>query len=185
MQKVLKGLKMHRVHGALSKVTETRKKCMPFEGTFDFWVLLGITLMNLTAVGIGIYRLGFEDDDVGRLGRKRQALFSVKGCQSQNVQLIALVFAFIEATPGLLFIMCAPPLPLYPSFHCSHLYISTAPVAEPVHRCCCQIERVYVSLAHRDGACVQVHVCGGKGSVGDEDLGASPHRNCLYPVHSH
>ena len=97
MQKVLKGLKMHRIHGALSKVTETRKKCMPFEGTLDFWVLLGITLMNLIAVGVGFYKI-----------QDKQQLLSLRGCQSQNVQLIALVFAFIEATPGLLFIMCAP-----------------------------------------------------------------------------
>jgi hypothetical protein len=97
VQKVLKGLKLHRIHDSLSKVTETRKKCMPFEGTFDFWVLSGITIMNLIAVGIGFYKL-----------EGKKALLTVKGCQAQNVQLIALVFAFIEATPGLLFLMCAP-----------------------------------------------------------------------------
>ena len=96
MQKVLKGLKMHRLHGAMSKVTEARKKCMPFEGTLDFWVLLGITIMNLVAVGIGFYKI-----------QDKEQLLTLRGCQSQNVQLIALVFAFIEATPGLLFIMSA------------------------------------------------------------------------------
>jgi hypothetical protein len=60
-------------------------------------VLLGITGMNLAAVVIGFNKL---DGD-------KKALWTLKGCQSQNVQLIALVFAFIEATPGLLFIMCA------------------------------------------------------------------------------
>ena len=45
------------MHGYLSKVTETRKKCMPWEGTFDFWVLLLITAMNLFAVVFGIVRL--------------------------------------------------------------------------------------------------------------------------------
>lgn len=94
MQKVLKGLKMHRLQDSLSKITEKRKTCMPFEGTFDFWVLLGITLMNLAAVGIGFYRIN-----------NKEALFTLKGCQAQNVQLIALVFAFIEATPGLLFLV--------------------------------------------------------------------------------
>lgn len=73
---------------------------MPWEGTFDFWVLLGITLMNLLAVGIGLSRL------IEKEGSLNTPVFTtVNGCQSQNVQLIALVFAFIEATPGLLFIM--------------------------------------------------------------------------------
>ena len=40
------------------------------------------------------------------LVQDKGAVFSFAGCQSQNIQMIALVFAFIEATPGLLFIMC-------------------------------------------------------------------------------
>jgi hypothetical protein len=95
MQKLLKTVKLHRIHDAISKITEKRKACMPFEGTFDFWVLLGITGMNLAAVGYGVYKLD-----------GKEALLTVKGCLAQNVQLIALVFAFIEATPGLLFLMC-------------------------------------------------------------------------------
>lgn len=79
-------------------MTELRKKCLPWDGTLDFWVLASITIVNLAAVAIGITRL-----------QDRDAIFSFRGCDSQNIQMIALVFAFIEATPGLLFIMCAPP----------------------------------------------------------------------------
>ena len=106
VQKILKRLKMFRVHDSLSAVTNKRKACMPWEGTFDFWILLAITLMNLAAVGIGLHKLSVGTDVEGRPWD--QPVFStLTGCQSQNVQLIALVFAFIEATPGLLFIMCA------------------------------------------------------------------------------
>jgi hypothetical protein len=96
LQAILKKMKLYLIHDSLSKVTNLRKKCMPWEGTFDFWILLGITALNLIAVYLGITKL--EDKD---------AIFSFKGCQSQNIQMIALVFAFIEATPGLLFIMYA------------------------------------------------------------------------------
>ena len=98
---------MHRAHDYLSKVTDQRKKCMPWEGTLDFWILLGITLMNLAAVGIGFYKLSVGTDVEGRPW-EQPVFTTLTGCQSQNVQLIALVFAFIEATPGLLFIMYAP-----------------------------------------------------------------------------
>ena len=97
MQGWLKPLQLYRIHDGLSKITELRKKCMPWDGTFDFWVLLAITVMNLLAVGIGFVRLN-----------DRNAVFSFEGCESQNIQMIALVFAFIEATPGLLFLMCVP-----------------------------------------------------------------------------
>lgn len=100
MQRILKKMRLYRIHDSLSNVTNKRKACMPWEGTFDFWVLLGITLMNLLAVGIGLSRL------IEKEGSLNTPVFTtVNGCQSQNVQLIALVFAFIEATPGLLFIM--------------------------------------------------------------------------------
>ena len=96
VQKVLQKARLFRVHDAGSKVTELRKKCLPFEGTLDFWVLLFITAINLVAVVVGVFSL----EDKG-------AIFTFGGCNSQNIQMIALVFAFIEATPGLLFIMCA------------------------------------------------------------------------------
>jgi hypothetical protein len=96
VQWVLKTLKLYKIHDALSKVTEKRKACMPWEGTLDFWVLLAITVTNLTAVFFGATKLQNKD-----------AIFTLKGCESQNIQMIALVFAFIEATPGLLFMTCA------------------------------------------------------------------------------
>lgn len=82
---------LHRVHDKLSDITEKRGKCMPFEGTLDFWVLLLITLMNLFTVCYGLNHLEGK-------------FFSLRGTERDNVQLIALVFAFVEATPGLLFI---------------------------------------------------------------------------------
>lgn len=97
MQRVLKGLRLYKIHDAVSKVTELRKKVMPWEGTFDFWVLLAITLVNLFAVAVGFIRLG-----------NKSAIITVRGCENENVQLIALVFGFVEAVPGLLFLMCAP-----------------------------------------------------------------------------
>lgn len=101
MQGFLKKLKLYRIHDSLSKITDQRKKCMPWEGTLDFWVLLLITAMNLFSVVYGLFKL-----------ENRSAILTFKGCETDNVQLIALVFAFIEATPGLLFIMCAPPVRL-------------------------------------------------------------------------
>jgi hypothetical protein len=61
-------------------------------------VLLTITAMNVFAVAFGIHKL-----------KDQGAIWTFAGCQDQNIQMIALVFAFIEATPGLLFIMCARP----------------------------------------------------------------------------
>ena len=66
VQKILKRLKMFRVHDSLSAVTNKRKACMPWEGTFDFWILLAITLMNLAAVGIGLHKLSVGTDVEGR-----------------------------------------------------------------------------------------------------------------------
>ena len=57
LQGWLKKLRLHRIHDGLSKVTEKRKACMPWDGTFDFWVLLSVTAMNLFAVVFGIFRL--------------------------------------------------------------------------------------------------------------------------------
>ena len=37
------GFQLHHVHDALSKVTELRKHYMPFDGTLDFWVIMGVT----------------------------------------------------------------------------------------------------------------------------------------------
>ena len=57
LQGWLKKLKLFRIHDSLSKVTNLRQKCMPWDGTLDFWVLLTITAMNLFAVGYGALQL--------------------------------------------------------------------------------------------------------------------------------
>jgi hypothetical protein len=100
VQWLLRKLQLWRVHDGLSHVTNLRKYCLPWEGTFDFWVLAGITGMNILSVYVGVSKL-----------RNKDAIFSLKGCENENIQMIALVFAFIEATPGLLFIMCASTCP--------------------------------------------------------------------------
>jgi hypothetical protein len=90
------GCGFYKVHDKLSKVTETRKKCLPFEGTLDFWVLLFITLLNVFVFIYGIVKLAQDGQVV-----------SLRGSEQQNVKMIALVFALVEATPGVLFLWCA------------------------------------------------------------------------------
>jgi hypothetical protein len=48
----------------------------------------------------------WHDVTASVLLQNREAIFTLRGCQSQNIQMIALVFGFVEATPGVLFIMC-------------------------------------------------------------------------------
>lgn len=191
VQRVLKGLKLYKIHDAISKVTELRKKVMPWEGTFDFWVLLGITLMNLFAVTVGFIRLG-----------NKSAIISVRGCENENVQLIALVFGFIEAVPGLLFIMCAVHAP---GLHVRALSEAMAPFAlllgsqaagphvssrgVPSAAALGRAGKVLLfwgaQLSDGDDAAVVVQVHGSAGArrVGHEDLGATPHRLGLNRVH--
>jgi hypothetical protein len=84
------------VHDALSNITEKRKMCMPFDGTMDFWVILVITGLNLFTVGWGLVKLD-----------KSGEIVSLRGTEQENIEMIALVFALVEATPGILFIWCA------------------------------------------------------------------------------
>ena len=37
------GFQLHHIHDGLSKVTELRKHCMPFDGTLDFWIIMFVT----------------------------------------------------------------------------------------------------------------------------------------------
>ena len=69
---------------------------MPFEGTFDFWILLGITGMNVVA-----FVKGFYDANTGGM------LFNLAGSTEINLRLIAVVFAMVEAAPGILFMWYA------------------------------------------------------------------------------
>jgi hypothetical protein len=93
---VNQGCGLYRVHDGLSVVTEQRKKCMPYEGTLDFPVLFAITAINLVAIGYGFSQLAEEGE-----------IISLRGTEEQNVKLIALMFALVEATPGVLFIWYA------------------------------------------------------------------------------
>ena len=99
---VEQGCGLYQVHDKLSTVTEKRKKCMPWEGTLDFWVLMAITLLNVVTVVYGLTQVGQES-----------AIFSLRGTEQQNVEMIALVFALVEATPGILFAWCAATVLVY------------------------------------------------------------------------
>jgi hypothetical protein len=90
------GCGLYKVHDALSDVTDQRKKCMPFDGTLDFWVILVITGLNLFTVGWGLVKL----EEAGEI-------VSLRGTEQENVEMIALVFALVEATPGILFLWYA------------------------------------------------------------------------------
>ena len=40
------GFQLHNVHDGLSKVTELRKHVLPFDGTLDFWIIMGVTCVH-------------------------------------------------------------------------------------------------------------------------------------------
>ena len=69
---------------------------MPFEGTLDFPVLFLITALNLFTLAYGLVEIA-----------KTGELVSLRGSEQENVKMIALVFALVEATPGVLFMWCA------------------------------------------------------------------------------
>lgn len=58
---------------------------MPLGGTFDVWVLFGITAINLFAAAFGIARL------------KREGAFTSFGGGSENILWLGVVFAFVDA----------------------------------------------------------------------------------------
>eukprot|EP00892_Ulva_mutabilis_P006100 jgi/Ulvmu1/3862/UM018_0081.1 len=83
---------LSQVHAGLSRVTESRKKVMPLDGTFDIWILLITMAMSLLAAAVGIKRLydrgALIEWDDGRNG----------------LIWIGVVFAVVDATPGMLFL---------------------------------------------------------------------------------
>jgi hypothetical protein len=84
-------------HAELSRVTETRKAVMPYDGTLDVWVLIGLLGMNASVVAYGLL-------DAHQQG----VLFSMAGSEESNLRLIAVVFAMYELVPSILFLWCAP-----------------------------------------------------------------------------
>jgi hypothetical protein len=85
---------MHRAHAMLSKVTETRKWCMPLDGTLDIWVLMAVMLLALFSAAVGLRRLIYRD-----------ALLKWNDSDDTLIW-IGVVFALVDATPGMLFAGC-------------------------------------------------------------------------------
>jgi hypothetical protein len=84
------------VHKYLSKVTETRKSCMPQDGTLDVWMILVIFMMNLFPMLDGI-----------RFLYRKGALVSW-GPNLESVIWLGVIWAAVEIAPGALFLACAP-----------------------------------------------------------------------------
>ena len=91
---------LSKVHGALSKVTELRRHVMPLDGTLDIWVLVFSMGLSLVSVVVGVKRL-FDRDALLQWDEGQNGLIW-----------IGVVFALVDATPGLLFLGCANPCPL-------------------------------------------------------------------------
>lgn len=85
---------LSKVHAALSKVTEARRHVMPLDGTLDIWVLLFTMALSLLAAAVGIKRL-----------YDREALIQWDGARNSLIW-IGVVFALVDATPGMLFLGC-------------------------------------------------------------------------------
>jgi hypothetical protein len=75
----------YALHAAVSRVTELRRKVMLLNGTWDVWVLLVITGLNLAAVVFGLLRL------------QRKGAFSRFGAGGENVIWLGVAFAFVDA----------------------------------------------------------------------------------------
>jgi hypothetical protein len=97
-----KGFALKDVHDGLSKVTETRKMCMPMDGTLDIWVLFFFMILSLFSAAVGLRRL-----------IKREALISWDEGRESLIWL-GVAFALVDATPGLLFMGCDLALPPHP-----------------------------------------------------------------------
>jgi hypothetical protein len=83
------------LHYQLSRITEMRQVCMPLDGTFDVWVLLGFMFVSLTSALMGFVRLVL-----------RKALISWND-NGDALLWIGVVFALVDSVPGLLFCGCA------------------------------------------------------------------------------
>ena len=88
-----RGLK--RAHAALSRVTEQRRRCMPWDGTLDMWALVAVMVMGLTAAAVGLKRL-YERNALVEWNEERNGLVWV-----------GIVFALVETTPSLMYFGCA------------------------------------------------------------------------------
>lgn len=88
---------LYFAHAFLSRCTNLRSKCLPYDGTLDPYVLFLITALNCYA---GVYGLRSIAD--------RGKVLSLRGTEEDNTRLIAVIFAAVEAAPGLLFLWCAP-----------------------------------------------------------------------------
>jgi hypothetical protein len=86
--------KEYKLHAALSRVTNLRRKCMPMDGTFDVWVLFAITASQIYALVCGLVRLYREG-----------SFSSWKGAASVNVLWLGVVYALVDSVPGLLFLV--------------------------------------------------------------------------------
>lgn len=89
------GCGLYGVHNALSTVTESRRRCMPYDGTLDFPVIFVITAINIIAISLGGAKLAAEGE-----------IISMRGTEEQNVKMIALVLGLVEAMPGFMFLWC-------------------------------------------------------------------------------
>ena len=81
-----------QVHRSLSKVTETRRLCMPMGGTLDVWVLVAILFINLVAIAVGL-----------RFLARRDALLEW-GERQESVVWIGVIWAAVEVCPSALFL---------------------------------------------------------------------------------
>ena len=81
----------YALHAAAARVTEQRRRVMPLNGTLDVWVLATMTGINLAAVVFGLVRL------------QRKGAFKRFGAGGENVLWLQVAFAFVDASPGLVF----------------------------------------------------------------------------------
>ena len=79
----------YRVHSTLSRVTNMRRRCLPFDGTFDISILAGITGLDLFAAAWGLKRLAGA------------GAFSSFGGGYENFLWLGVILALVDAIPGL------------------------------------------------------------------------------------
>jgi hypothetical protein len=88
-------VRLHRGHTLLSRITDTRKRCMPMDGTLDVWVLMACMMIAIFSAIVGIRRLIY-----------RNALLEWNE-NGDTLIWIGVVFALVDAVPGLFFVGCA------------------------------------------------------------------------------
>jgi hypothetical protein len=115
-----KKMEFSDVHDALSKVSETRKMCMPLDGTFDLWVLMLTTLLSTVALAVGVVRLV-----------RRDALLDWEN--KNGLMWIGVVFALVDAAPGMLYLGCDA----QPVWLCGRCAVPAAALRPAVILCTC------------------------------------------------